>query len=148
MHWALWGKSWSPDTLCLSQFFPSWCGDKLDMWNNYRSFGKLSLPCEACPLPADRPTSALLCPLCEICVLVFQGTTTGWLTLTMITMPSPTPAAAWRRMAPVMMATPWSSRATPVASPQPSNASCARSRKKSACLDSSSLCFSQVLQAN
>lgn len=139
MHWASWGKSWSQDALCLSQFFPSWCGDKLDVWHDDRSFGKLSLSCEVCHLCSAMPT------VTNLCVLLFQGTTTGWLTLTMTTMPSPTPAAAWRRTAPVTMATPWSSRATPAASPQPSSALCAKSRRKSACLASSSLCFSQVL---
>ncbi len=76
--------------------------------------------------------------------LLRQATTTGSLTQTTTTMPSPMPAAARRTMEAARTATPWSSPATPVASPLPSRESSAKNRRKSAWPESSSLCCSPV----
>lgn len=72
----------------------------------------------------------------------YQVTTTGWLTQTMTTMPSPMPAAPKRMMGAVRTVIPLSSPGTPVASLPPSSASSVRSRMISAWPGSSSLCCS------
>ena len=85
------------------------------------------------------PLSSLTSPswLCQV-------TTTGSLTPTMTTTPSPTPAAAWRTTGAARTDTLWSSHVTPAASRPPSRNSSAKSKRRSAWLESSSPCCSPV----